>query len=325
MKYFTLPRIIILSLLLTATVLIYLQYFMIAGFICLACFAVGGGEFKKYTGTFEFVSLFINLFILGMATEGLRLGFPFICISILGSGIVLSGRTIFMKYLGYSRALWFEPLLFIASLALYIYGNIAAPAGWATWALPLLPLGMAAYVSIGSVLGGNRMLKASKQGYKAEPGKLAPDFSLADQAGETVTLSGFKNKRAVLLIFVRGDWCPGCHMMLRTYEKERVKFQQKNIIVMAIGPDPVGVNRDMVKRLELDYKVLSDENQAASKVYGVQDPDSKDKDKAVGIPLPASFLVDMAGIVRYTSRPDRVGEFLNPSTIFPILESIHHS
>jgi peroxiredoxin len=113
-------------------------------------------------------------------------------------------------------------------------------------------------------------------------------------------------------------------MMLRTYEKERTKFQEKNIMVMAIGPDPVGVNRDMVKRLELDFKVLSDEKQAASQMYGVQDPDGKNKDK-VGIPLPASFLVDMAGVIRYTSRPDRVGEFLNPSTIFPILESIHHS
>jgi peroxiredoxin len=325
MKYFTLPRIIILSLILAATVLIYLKYFIAAGFISLACFAVGGGEFKKYTGSFEFISLFTNLFVLGLATEGLRQGFPFICIAILGSGIALSGRTIFMKYLGYSRALWFEPLMFAASLALYMYGNIASPAGWASWVLPLLPFGMAAYVTIGSALGGIRMLKVSSQGYKAESGKPAPDFSLADQEGETITLSEFKNKRAVLLIFVRGDWCPGCHMMLRTYEKERDKFQQKNIMVMAIGPDPVGVNRDMVKRLELDYKVLSDENQAASRVYGVQDPDSKDKDKAAGIPLPASFLVDMAGIVRYTSRPDRVGEFLNPSTIFPILESIHHS
>jgi peroxiredoxin len=325
MKYFTLPRILILSLIVAATVLIYLKYFIVAGFISLACFAVGGGEFKKHTGTFEFISLFINLFVLGVAIESLREGFPFICISILGSGIALSMRTIFMKYLGYSRGLGFEPLLLVASLVLYIYGNIAAPAGWATWALPLLPFGMAAYVSIGSVIGGINMLKASRQGYKTESGKPAPDFSLADQGGEIVTLSEFKNKRAVLLVFVRGDWCPGCHMMLRTYEKERAKFQQKNIMVMAIGPDPVGVNRDMVKRLELDYKVLSDENQDASKVYGVQDPDSKDKDKTAGIPLPASFLVDMAGVVRYTSRPDRVGEFLNPSTIFPILESIHHS
>jgi peroxiredoxin len=323
MKYFTLPRIIILFLILAASVLIYLKYFMAAGFISLACFAVGGGEFKKHTGTFEFISLFINLFVLGMATEGMRQGFPFICIAIIGSGIALSGRTIFMKYLGYSRWLWLEPLLLIASLAFYMYGNIVAPAHWATWVLPILPLGMAAYVAIGSSLGGVKMLKASRQGYKAESGKPAPDFSLEDQAGETVSLSGFKNKRAVLLIFVRGDWCPGCHMMLRTYEKERAKFQQKNIMVMAIGPDPVGVNRDMVKRLELDYKVLSDENQAASRVYGVQDPDSKDK--TAGIPLPASFLVDMSGIVRYTSRPDRLGEFLNPSTIFPILESIPHS
>ncbi len=41
-------------------------------------------------------------------------------------------------------------------------------------------------------------------------------------------------------------------------------------------------------------------------------------DYAEGIPLPASFLVDVDGIIRYVSRPDRVGEFLDPSLIFGV-------
>ena len=45
-------------------------------------------------------------------------------------------------------------------------------------------------------------------------------------------------------------------------------------------------------------------------------------DYAQGIPLPASFLVDKKGVIRYVSRPDRVGEFLNPELIFGVLESM---
>jgi len=165
----------------------------------------------------------------------------------------------------------------------------------------------------------------TKSGYRVQTGKPANDFELPDQNGELTRLSDYKNKRHVLLIFVRGDWCPGCHMMLRTYEKNNEKFKAKNILVMAIGPDPVGVNRDMVEKLGLDFKVLSDERQQTAMVYGVQlkeyDNDFAEKYEE-GIPLPASFLIDQSGIVRYVSRPDKVGEFLNPALIFPIVDQL---
>src|SRR3954467_3631005 len=97
-------------------------------------------------------------------------------------------------------------------------------------------------------------------------------------------------------------------------------------MVMAIGPDPVGVNREMVKKLDLEFRVLSDEGQRTAMTYGVQlseyDNDFAEKYEA-GIPLPASFLVDKGGIVQYVSRPDRVGEFLNPALIFPIIDSLN--
>lgn len=96
---------------------------------------------------------------------------------------------------------------------------------------------------------------------------------------------------------------------------------------MAIGPDPVGVNREMVLKLGLDFKVLSDEGQRIAMKYGVQ-LDKYDNDFAEkyeeGIPLPASFLVDKKSVVQYVSRPDKVGEFLDPRTIFPIVEQLNY-
>jgi peroxiredoxin len=103
------------------------------------------------------------------------------------------------------------------------------------------------------------------------------------------------------------------------------RFREKNVYAMAIGPDPIGVNREMVEKLGLEFKVLSDEKQKTAMIYGVQldtyDNDFADKYEE-GIPLPASFLVDKDGIVRYISRPDRVGEFLDPRTIFPIIDKL---
>lgn len=69
--------------------------------------------------------------------------------------------------------------------------------------------------------------------------------------------------------------------------------------------------------------MLYDEKMEVCQRYGVQLPVETVGEKRVGMPLPASFLVDRNGIVRYTSRFDRINEFLDPATIFPVLEKLN--
>ena len=114
-------------------------------------------------------------------------------------------------------------------------------------------------------------------------------------------------------------------MMLRTYERNHEKFKARGIHVLGIGPDSVDVNKDMVERIGVGYDLLSDHEQTASKQYGVLYANPAiaiTVDYAQGVPLPASFLLDVDGIVRYVSRPDRVGEFLDPHLIFTVLDQL---
>jgi peroxiredoxin len=194
-----------------------------------------------------------------------------------------------------------------------------------SWILPVPALIFAAIFVWGIIKDKKQLLSSTMKGYRVAIGMPAPPFTLPDQDEKLVSLSDFHGDRHLLLIFVRGDWCPGCHMMLRTYQKEAERFKSKNIFVLSIGPDPVGVNREMVERLNLDFKVLSDAGQKIAMTYGVQleEYDNAFAEKyEEGIPLPASFLVDKTGVVRYVSRPDKVGEFLNPSLIFPIIDKL---
>jgi cytochrome oxidase Cu insertion factor (SCO1/SenC/PrrC family) len=41
---------------------------------------------------------------------------------------------------------------------------------------------------------------------RVKVGDEAPDFSLEDQDGRVVTLSSFRGKKAVVLVFYRGKW-----------------------------------------------------------------------------------------------------------------------
>jgi peroxiredoxin len=82
-------------------------------------------------------------------------------------------------------------------------------------------------------------------------------------------------------------------------------------------------NREMVRKLNIDYRILADEKQEALKAYGVQYQENNPGTKyETGIPMPASILVDKTGVVQYISRADRAGEFLNPLRIFSVLETL---
>ncbi|MES2761438.1 MAG: redoxin domain-containing protein [Bacteroidota bacterium] len=299
-------------------------YTLPATILSLVAYFASIKEVSKYTSWYQFITVFASALVIGVSLDLPFQHLPLLTISLLLAGFGSIIRIVFFTVFSYSGHSWFEPLMFVLSLACYFAGNILFSYGWPGWVFPPIIILFAGILAWG-ILKDKKQLKIHSGGYRVQIGKQANEFELPDQNGEQVKLSDFKNKRHLLLIFVRGDWCPGCHMMLRTYEKNNEKFKEKNILVMAIGPDPVGVNRGMVEKLGLDFKVLADEGQRTAMTYGVQlkeyDNDFAEKYEE-GIPLPASFLIDKDGIVRYVSRPDKVGEFLNPSLIFPIIEGL---
>lgn len=313
----------------------YIPY--LSSVLALAAIALALSETAKFTSRYQFSVLFFASAALGISLEPLFTNeylpsgssIPFMRGSMVLAVAVNYIRLVFFVSFGYSRFRYFEMTFMILSLGLYLTSNLLHPSGWEKWALPAPVLLFGFYIANGVILDSKGLLAYLKKRKYVEIGNPAPEFSLPDQDGNTTHLSDFRGKRDLLLIFVRGDWCPGCHMMLRTYQRESHRFKEKNILCMAIGPDPVGVNRAMVEKLGLDFKVLSDEGQRIAQTYGCRldddenlHPVKESHQYQEGIPLPASFLVDKNGIVRYTSRPDRVGEFLDPGRIFAVLEKL---
>ncbi|MBA3679949.1 MAG: redoxin domain-containing protein [Bacteroidetes bacterium] len=299
-------------------------YALPASILSLVAYFASIKEVSKYTSWYQFITVFCSALLIGISLDLPFNHFPLLTISLLLAGFGSILRIVFFTVFSYTGYSWFEPLMFVLAFVFYVLGNLLFPYGWQGWAFPSLLILFAGVLGWG-ILKDKKQLKIHSGGYRVQIGKQANEFELPDQDGNIVKLSDFKDKRHLLLIFVRGDWCPGCHMMLRTYEKNNDKFQSKDVLVMAIGPDPIGVNRGMVEKLGLDFKVLADQGQRTAMIYGVQlkeyDNDFAEKYEE-GIPLPASFLIDKTGVVRYVSRPDKVGEFLNPSLIFPIIDGL---
>ena len=282
-------------------------------------------EFRKYTSNFQFVMLLVTATTLGMVLDLTYSAWPLLTLAGLLAASAIIARQAFMHRFTYVNMLWADTGLAALSLILYIIAVRTSSFHWDLWLAPLLPISVAVGLTFSYVQDARHIKAQARRGYRVQLGAKAPEFELPDQEGNTVRLSELVGRHPLLLIFVRGDWCPGCHMMLRTYERKRARFLEKGIHVVAIGPDNIEVNKDMVRRIGVSYKMLSDSEQRVSGQYGVVYNNPLVElgvDYAEGIPLPASFLLDANGIVRYVSRPDRVGEFLDPELIFGVLDRI---
>jgi len=282
-------------------------------------------EFKKYTSNYQFILILLTALAIGISIDLRHSTWPLITLAMLLAGTAIIARQAFMQRFTYVNLLWLDSGMAITAALLCAGGLKGQPFSWDLWLGPLLPVVGALGLTVSYVQDGLRIQRSTRFGYKVQVGQQAVDFELPDQSGHNLRLSAYRGQHPVLLIFVRGDWCPGCHMMLRTYERNRMRFAEKGVHVVAVGPDDIEVNRDMVARIGVGYRMLSDTDQSVSSQYGVvyNNPLLElGVDYEQGIPLPASFLIDIDGVVRYVSRPDRVGEFLDPDLIFGVLDQL---
>ena len=74
-----------------------------------------------------------------------------------------------------------------------------------------------------------------------EVGQLAPDFSLQNQRGETVSLSDFKGEKNVVLYFYPKAMTPGCTVQACGIRDSKSAFATQDTVVLGVSPDPYSV------------------------------------------------------------------------------------
>src|SRR5205823_3717388 len=71
-----------------------------------------------------------------------------------------------------------------------------------------------------------------------KPGETAPDFTLPDQHGNHVSLSGLLGKTVVLYFYPKAD-TPGCTTQACGIRDHRLRYEQADAVVLGVSPDPV--------------------------------------------------------------------------------------
>jgi peroxiredoxin len=129
-------------------------------------------------------------------------------------------------------------------------------------------------------------------------GKEAPDFTLEDQAGKPITLSEYRGKKSVVLVFYRGYWwlyCVDQLGKLKSLLNEELRNQAE---VLAVSVDPHDKTLAIREKLKAnpgpEFPLLSDADHRVIDRYGL----FNDKARRP-IPHPATYVIDRKGVVRW--------------------------
>jgi len=169
-------------------------------------------------------------------------------------------------------------------------------------------------------------------------GNRAPDFTLRDQLGRHVSLARELEHGPVVLIFYRGEWCPYCNIMLRSYGLRAGDFSERGARLMAVSPQTPDNSLTMAEKHSLEFPVLSDKRGDVIGTYGLKydvEGQSRDMLAATGsdvakfngkggwiLPAPAVFVIDRMGIVRFGRVNGDYTQRVEPDEALAALDSL---
>lgn len=102
-----------------------------------------------------------------------------------------------------------------------------------------------------------------------QPGAPAPLFTLPDQNGVPVRLQDRLRHGPVVVLFVRGGWCPFCAITLRAWQEALPALHDAGGDLLALLPEGMERCSHTAERDLLAYPVLSDRDGATGAAYGM--------------------------------------------------------
>ena len=126
-------------------------------------------------------------------------------------------------------------------------------------------------------------------------GTKAPDFTLTDDKGTTVSLSQFKGKKAVIYFYPK-DNTPGCTKEACAFRDIYDVLLEKGAVVIGISADSENSHARFKEKYNLPFFLLSDPEKKVIKEYGAWGEKKLYGNSFLGI-IRSTFIVDDKGII----------------------------
>ena len=126
-----------------------------------------------------------------------------------------------------------------------------------------------------------------------EAGMKAPQFTLTDGNGNTVSLADYLGKKVVLYFYPK-DNTPGCTRQACAFAGAYDAFREKGVEVIGISKDSVASHAKFAEKYSLPFVLLSDPERVAIEAYGVWQEKKQYGKVSMGV-VRTTFLIDEQG------------------------------
>jgi peroxiredoxin len=167
-------------------------------------------------------------------------------------------------------------------------------------------------------------------------GDKAPDFTLNNQLGVDVNLYKLLEKGPVVLTWYRGLWCPYCNLHLQYLQRSLPEIKVLGANLLALTPEKPDGSLSLKEKYDLEFEVLSDIDNKVAKDYGIVfklidevsdlykntfklDLEAYNNTGSDELPIPATYVIDKSGVVRYAYVNPDYTQRANPEDIINAL------
>ena len=180
------------------------------------------------------------------------------------------------------------------------------------------------------------MLQLVEQGLVV--GDPLPEFALPDTDGVTVSSEALLQRGPLVVVFIRGPWCPYCSLMLEALEDVRPAIEQQEASLAVISPaKPEELLRAANER-GLRLRLLTDPGAGYARLCGVQfemDERHIDLYRRLGwdvaranagsgweLPVPASYVAGRDGVIGFVSADPDWSRRVEPAELVAAVERV---
>lgn len=128
---------------------------------------------------------------------------------------------------------------------------------------------------------------------RLEPGDKAPAFTLLDDHGQKVSLTGLKGSTVILYAYPAA-MTPGCTTQACDFRDSLASLKAAGYVVLGISPDSVEKLAKFRERDGLTFPLLSDPDHAVLEKYGAYGEKKLYGKTVVGV-IRSTFVIDPSG------------------------------
>jgi len=142
-----------------------------------------------------------------------------------------------------------------------------------------------------------------------------PSFHLPNADSKTRALTDFLANGPLVISFYRGAWCPYCNLEINALQKRLPDITAAGAQLVAISPQLPDKSIDQISSSHLGFEVLSDIGNKLAKKCGLVfalpeslrpiyeawqlDIPGHNGDDSFELPMPATYIIDSDGVIRY--------------------------